>query len=292
MLSEELLQKVRQIEISSRRWVDDVLAGSFKSQFKGQGVQFSEHREYIPGDDVRHIDWKVSARARDFVIRKYEEERERIVMLALDLSGSEYFGSQGKSKNEVAAELAALIAMAANRTGDRVGAIFFAGEVEKVIPPAKGRSHILRLVESVLSFEPRTKGTDLAAALKSVDRVMKHRGMVFVVSDLLAENFGLELKRLGRKHDLTLLQVRDRREKDLELASAVWAEDPETGEEFLFDPRSPRFKKWWKQWSEQQERQIKELAGQGHVDRLIVSGNEDYAGALVSFFRKRALRRR
>src|SRR3954454_1884890 len=161
MLPDEILKKVRLIEITTRKMVDDVMSGSYRSSFKGQGVQFSDHRVYQPGDDVRHIDWKVSARSREPLIKKYEEERELTVFLVVDVSGSEGFGSSSKLKSEMAAEIAGMLAYAAIHTGDKVGVLLFGGEVEKIIPPKKGKQHILRVIRDILTFRAKTKGTDL-----------------------------------------------------------------------------------------------------------------------------------
>src|SRR3954467_6012417 len=165
MLPDELIRKVRRIEITTRKMVDDVMSGSYRSSFKGQGVQFSEHRVYLPGDDIRHIDWKVSARSREPLIKKYEEERELTVFLVVDVSGSENFGSFKKLKSEMAAEIAGMLAYAAIHTGDKVGVLLFAGQVEKIIPPKKGKQHILRVIRDILTFRSKTRGTDLKGAL-------------------------------------------------------------------------------------------------------------------------------
>ena len=212
MLPEDLLRRVRQIEITTRKMVDDVMSGSYRSTFKGHGVQFSEHRLYVPGDDVRHIDWKVSARSRDPLIKKYEEERELTVLLVVDVSGSEAFSSARKLKSEVAAEIAGMLAYAASHTGDKVGVMLFAGEVEKIIRPKKGRQHILRIIRDMLAYRPTTRGTDLAGALDGAGRMMKHAGVVFVLSDFLAEGYELPLKRLARRHDVIAVNVGDERE--------------------------------------------------------------------------------
>src|SRR6478672_9943959 len=186
MLSEELRKKVRLIEIQNRKVIDNVLTGQYRSHFKVHGVQFSEHRLYVPGDDIRHINWNVSARTRDPLVKKFEEERELSVFLVVDLSKSESFSSSTKLKSEVAAEIAGMLAYAASHTGDKVGVMLFAGEVEKIIRPKKGRQHILRIIRDMLAYRSTTKGTDLAGALDGAGRIMKHAGVVFVLSDFLA----------------------------------------------------------------------------------------------------------
>ena len=213
MLPEEILRKVKLIEISTRKVVDDVLTGQYRSHFKGQGVQFSEHRLYVPGDDVRHINWKVSARTKDPLIKKYDEERELTVFIVVDVSGSQTFGSSEKLKSQIAAELGGMLAYAATHTGDRVGVLIFAGEVERIIPPKKGRQHILRVIRDLLTHQSTSRGTDLAGALEATGRIMKHSGVVFVISDFIAENYDIPLKRLARKHDVVAIRVEDEKER-------------------------------------------------------------------------------
>ena len=291
MLPEELLRKVKQIELTTRRMVDDLMSGSFKSQFKGHGVQFSEHRQYIAGDDVRHIDWKVSARTRDPMLKKYEEERELTVFLVVDISGSAAFGSKSKRKQDVAAEVAGMLAYAASQTGDKVGVLLFAGEVEKILPPRKGKQHIMRIIRELLTYVPKTKGTDLRAALESVVRVMKHRGIVFVISDFLAEDYALELRRIGTLHDVVAIQVGDTRERAVPKLGQLLVSNPETGEQTWIDTESYAFKKWMGEfvtrWDETADRAFKG----GQVERLKISTEEDYGEAVVRFFRARGRRR-
>jgi uncharacterized protein (DUF58 family) len=188
MLPEELLHKVRHIEITTRKMVDDLMSGGFKSSFKGHGVQFAEHRLYVPGDDVRHIDWKVSARSRDPLIKKYEEERELTIFLIVDVSASKNFGTTRKLKSELAAEIGGMLAYATARAGDKVGMLMFAGGIEKIVPPKRGRQHNLRIIRDILSYKPMTKGTDLKGALESAHRMMKHSGVVLIKSDFVAQD--------------------------------------------------------------------------------------------------------
>jgi uncharacterized protein (DUF58 family) len=292
MLSEELLKKVRRIEITTRRVVDDVMSGQFRTHFKGQGVQFSEHRQYVPGDDVRHIDWKVSARTRDPLIKKFEEERELSVLLVVDVSGSTDFGSAARIKRDVVAELGGMLAYAAVRTGDKVGALLFAGEVEEIIPPAKGRKHVLRIVRRLLEHAPRTRGTALADALDAAGRAMKHGGIVFVVSDFLAEGYERALKRLARRHDVVAIRVADPRERSVPDVGRLLFFDPETGEERLVDTGSYGFRKWVEEFLKSDEARARHSLQGGRVESLQVSTQEDYGEALVRFFSARSRRRR
>lgn len=292
MLAEELLKKVRRIEITTRRVVDDVMSGQFRTHFKGQGVQFSEHRQYVPGDDVRHIDWKVSARTRDPLIKKFEEERELSVLLVVDVSGSTDFGSAARIKRDVVAELGGMLAYAAVRTGDKVGALLFAGEVEEIIPPAKGRKHVLRIVRRLLEHAPRTRGTALADALDAAGRAMKHGGIVFVVSDFLAEGYERSLKRLARRHDVVAIRVADPRERAVPDVGRLLLADPETGEERLVDTGSYAFRKWVEEFLKSDQARARQSLQGGRVESLQVSTQEDYGEALVRFFNARSRRRR
>jgi uncharacterized protein (DUF58 family) len=290
MLPEELIRKVRLIEVTTRKMVDDVMSGSYRSSFKGQGVQFSEHRVYMPGDDIRHIDWKVSARSREPLIKKYEEERELTVFLVVDVSGSENFGSTKKLKSEMAAEIAGMLAYAAVHTGDKIGVMLFGGEVEKIIPPKKGKQHILRVIRDVLSYRPRTQGTDLAGALESTNRVMKHGGIVFVVSDFMAEGYEVSLKRLARKHDVVAVTVGDVRETEVPEGGQFVFVDPETGRESWVDTSSYAFRKWLKEFRSKSESELTATLKSAQVERLRVLTQEDYGEAVVRFFRARSRR--
>jgi uncharacterized protein (DUF58 family) len=290
-LAEDLVRKVRMIEITTRRMVDDVMSGQYRTHFKGHGVQFSEHRLYVPGDDVRHIDWKVSARSRDPLIKKYEEERELTVLLVVDASGSEAFGSSRKLKSETAAEIAGMLAYAAVHTGDKAGMLIFAGKVEKIIPPKKGRQHVLRIVRDVLSHRAATRGTDLKGALDSAGRIMKHSGVIFVISDFLAEGYEIPLKRLARRHDVVAVQVGDERERQVPDIGHVLLMDPESGEERLVDTGSYAFKKWLEEQKTAHETDTETALKGGRVECLRVLTKDDYGDAVVRFFRKRAKRR-
>jgi len=292
MLREELLRKVRLIEITTRKVVDDAMSGAYKSHFKGHGVQFSEHRLYVPGDDIRHIDWKVSARTRDPHLKKYDEEREVTVFLVVDVSGSEGFGSSGKLKSEMTAEIAGMLTYAATHTGDKVGVLLFAGEVEQIIPPKKGRQHILRIIRELLTYQPRSKGTNLKNALEAAGRIMKHSGIVFVVSDFMAQDYEVSLKRLARKHDVVAVATSDERESLVPELGHILMMDPETGAETLVDTASYGFKKWLTEFQTAHRTDTETAFKGGRVEVLKVTTKEDYAEAVVRFFRARARRRK
>lgn len=292
MLSEEILRRVRQIEVTTRRVIDDLVSGNYRSHFKGHGVQFSEHRQYVPGDDVRHIDWKVSARTRDPLVKKFEEERELTVLIMVDVSGSKAFGSGDKIKSEVAAEIAGLLAYAANRTGDKVGLMLFASEVEKILPPRKGRSQVQRIIRELLAFRPRTRGTNLASALDAASRTLKHAGIVFIVSDFIAEDYGLELKRLARRHDVVALQIADPRERKVPDVGHLLVVDPETGVEHMIDSGSRAFARWLEETQLAQDTDIRTAMTGGRVEIVQLQSDQDYIDAVVRFFRLRARRKR
>lgn len=293
MLSEELRKKVKQIEVTTKRVIDDVLSGGYRSHFKGQGMQFSEHRVYVAGDDVRHIDWKVSARSKETLVKKFEEERELNVLFVVDFSGSGLFGSKKTTKTEASAEIAALLATAAEASGDKTGLILFAGEIEKRVAPKKGRSHLLRIVRDILEAEPKSKGTNLKGALESAARVMKHQGIVFVISDFIAENYDTALKKLARKNEVVAIRVRDKHEWDIPNVGAIAVVDPETGEEGIVDPRSYRFRKWFDNYKKEVDARLKTALRGASVEELPIETREDHVQAVVRFFQaRRRLRRR
>ncbi|OFZ55893.1 MAG: hypothetical protein A2428_06545 [Bdellovibrionales bacterium RIFOXYC1_FULL_54_43] len=292
MLADELLRKVRLIEITTRKRVDDFMSGQYRSHFKGHGVQFSEHRLYVPGDDIRHIDWKVSARTRDLLVKKYEEERELTVFLIVDSSGSGAFGSEAKLKSEVAAEIAGMLSYAASHTGDKVGALLFSGGVDLIIPPKKGRQHNLRIIRDIISHEPETKGTDLRGALDAAGRIMKHSGVVFVISDFMADDYAIALKRLARRHDVVAICVSDQRELEIPEVGHFLFLDPETGAERFVDTSSYNFKNWVKNFREQHQSRREAAMKGGKVEFLQLQTKDDYGEAVVRFFRARTRRQK
>ena len=287
-LDQEILKKVKLIEIHAKRMVDEVTAGQYKSHFKGQGVQFSEHRTYVPGDDIRHIDWKVSARTKDPMVKKYDEERELVVFLIVDLSASGEFGTKFKLKSEVAAEVSAMLAYAASHTGDKVGALIFTSDVEKIVPPKKGRSHVLRIVRDVLTHKPKNKTTDLKKALEVSERLLKHKGIVFIISDFLTEGYEHVLKRVARRHEVVALNVLDGHEWSMpEDMGRVLFENPETGEEFWVDTSQYAFKEWYKKFKQKHREKLTEFFNKNRIEEVTIDAREDYAETLVRFFGRR-----
>src|SRR2546426_12701490 len=230
MIPKEILKKVRQIEIRTNREVTDVLGGQYHSVFKGRGMEFEEVREYLPGDEIRSIDWNVTARFDHPFIKKFKEERELTVMLVVDVSASGQFGSVRQRKNELAAELAAVLAFSAIRNNDKVGVILFTDRVEKYIAQKKGRRHVLRVIREILAFEPEGKGTNLRLALDYLNRVQRRRAVCFLISDFQDEEFRKSLRVAGKRHDVVALSLRDPREEELPAVGLVELRDAETGE--------------------------------------------------------------
>ena len=300
MIPREILKKIRQIELRTNRIVTETLAGQYHSVFKGQGMNFDEVREYQPGDDVRAIDWNVTARMNHPFIKKFVEERELTLMLVVDVSGSGLFGSRDQSKRELAAEIASVLAFSAIRNNDKVGLILFSDEVEKFIPPRKGRSHVLRVIREVLFFEPKKRGTDLVNALEFMARVTAHRAITVVVSDFItAENASgmlpkllqTRLRMLNRKHDVVAVQITDKHELELPALGRLTLEDAETGEILEVNTGSATSRD---AFALRQQKQIADLAKQfrsSGIDSIQLRTNEAYGATLGKFFETREKRR-
>ena len=289
--AQEILKKVRRIEISTRRIVDSVLSGQYHTRFKGQGMQFSDLREYYHGDDIRHIDWKVTARTQTAHIKKFEEERELNVYFIVDVSGSGEFGSKDKSKHEALSEVAALLAFAAVKNGDKVGLILFSDKVERHIPPKKGRPHALRLVTELLYHEPQGRGTDLAAALDFCWEVVKTKAVVFVISDFFAKDYERSLRRLSRRNDVIALRMRDQREVSVPAVGLIEMQDAENGEPFWVNTSSALFKEEFGTRMQVIDAELDQTFGQAGVEHLDLWTHEDYFNRVVEFFRKRRRKR-
>jgi len=286
----EVIRRVRRLEIRTRRLVEESLAGSYHSVFKGRGMEFSEVREYVPGDDVRTIDWNVSARMGHPFVKKFAEERELTVVLVVDASGSERFGSGPSTKMQVSAEISALLAFSAIRNNDRVGLLLFTDRVELFLPPRKGREHGLRVLREVLAIRPRGSGTRIARALEFLQRVVTKRAVIFLVSDFQDEGFERPLRVAARKHDLVALSVADPREARLPDVGLIGVVDPETGERGLIDSGSARVRL---AYAEAAQRRLAELRGTFRrcgVDLLELSTGDSYEMPLTRFFRERARR--
>ena len=293
----EVLKQVRLIELRTRGWVDSLFSGEYHSVFKGQGIEFSEVREYEAGDDVRNIDWNVTARAAKPYIKKHVEERELTVLLAVDLSGSEQFGTRGRFKAELAAEIAAVLALSATRNNDRVGLLIFTDEVEHFVPPRKGRRHALRMIRDVLAFSPERRGTSIAPALDFAGRLLRHRSIVFVLSDFQVGPNGIDsltrtLKLVGRRHDLVAVRITDPREAELPNAGLLVLSDPETGERVVVDSGSREVRADYSRAVRAERDATRKAFRQTAVDEIEVSTGESYIQPLLAFFRRREKRRR
>jgi uncharacterized protein (DUF58 family) len=290
-MNDALLKKVKRIEIATKRMMDDIMTGGYKSHFKGQGVQFSEHRQYTPGDDIRHLDWKVSARSREPLVKLYEEERELNVFIIADLSASLDFGSLKNTKREALAELAAMIAYAASNTGDKVGVLLVTDRVEKIIELKKGRNHVLRIIRDLLTHPTRPGGTALKKALEETRRLMKHSGIVFVLSDFKAEGFDLPMRQLARKHDVVAIRIEDEAEIRIDAAGLFPVLDPETGRTFQLDTRSKTAHERLRLLNEAFDLKTKTLFKQAGVEMLPIQTREDHAERLLQFLRRRKQKR-
>jgi uncharacterized protein (DUF58 family) len=293
MLTRELLKKIRKIEIVTERLVRDRMAGQYHSVFKGSGIAFSEVREYMPGDDIRQIDWNVSARMNEPYVKLFIEEREMTVLLLVDMSASGRFGSREQEKRELAAELAAILAFSAIKNNDRVGLIIFTDEVERYVPPKKGKKHVLRVISEILSFEPRSPRTNLGVGLEFLGRIARRRAVTFLVSDFLAPPAQYEraLRIAARRHDLIPVTVTDPLEEALPSVGLVELEDPETGELVVFDTSGPEgraFAAESRAIRAAREALFKKL----DLDAISVSTDRPYLPALTSFFEARARRLR
>lgn len=294
MLTSELMRKIRRIEIHTRRLVNESFAGEYHSIFKGSGMEFDEVRPYTPGDDIRSIDWNVTARMGSPYIKRFVEERELTVMLVVDASASGEFGSVGRFKRDLAAEIAAVLSFCATTNNDKVGLLIFSDRIERFIPPHKGRSHVLRIIRELLAFAPQGRGTDISLALNTVNRILKRRSIIFLVSDLLAAPAGYKasLAISNRRHDVIALDINDPLEERIPPAGLLALEDAESGIIQTVDTSN----RAWRNTFAERVRQLAEdkaaVLRTCDVDRIPIYTNVDYAPALTAFFRQRARRLR
>ena len=290
MITKELAKKIRVLQITTRKVVNDVLAGEYGSVFRGRGMEFDEVREYMPGDEIRSIDWNVTARTGHPYVKRFVEERELTVMFLVDLSASGSFGSVRKLKNEIAAELCALLAFSAVKNNDKVGLVVFTDRVEMFIPPKKGTKHVLRVIRELLNFKPRPASTDIEGALDYLGRVTTKRSVVFLVSDFQAAGFEKKMRVLGKRHDLIAVTIVDPREVKLPDVGLIELEDAETGEMVLVDTSSAAVRKRYERLGREERQRLKELFNSTGVDQIEVMTDRDYVPRLVSFFRTREKR--
>jgi uncharacterized protein (DUF58 family) len=313
MIPREILKKIRQIEIRTNRLVSETLAGQYHSVFKGQGMNFEEVREYQPGDDVRSIDWNVTARMNHPFVKKFVEERELTVMLVVDLSGSGLFGSGEQSKRELAAEIGSVLAFSAIRNNDKVGLILFTDEVEKFVPPRKGRKHVLRVIREILFSEPRRRGTDLNAALEFLLRVTPHHAIVVILSDFLesgtraltrfkrqfsaggtpnlAHSSYATLRQTNRRHDVVAVQIIDRYEEQLPALGRLVLKDAESGEVIEINTRDTTRRELFKKRATESQTELEKLFRAANIDYIQLRTGQPYASILGRFFENRERRR-
>jgi uncharacterized protein (DUF58 family) len=287
MDTKELLKKVRKIEIKTRRLSDHIFGGEYHSTFKGRGMTFSEVRQYQFGDDVRNIDWNVTARYSEPYVKVFEEERELTMMLMVDVSGSELFGTEQQFKNEVITEIAATLAFSATQNNDKIGLILFSDKVELYIPPKKGRSHVLRIIRELIEFKPESKQTNLAEALKFMQNVMKKKAIVFVLSDFIVDDYHQTMKIVSGKHDVTGIRIYDKREEAIPNIGMVQMEDEETGEYMLVNTSSKKVRLNYGKFYNEKVAYYKESftkSGAGAIDCRV---DESYVKKLLGYFKRR-----
>ena len=288
METSELLKKVRKIEIKTRGLSRNIFAGEYHSAFKGRGMAFSEVREYQFGDDIRDIDWNVTARYARPYVKVFEEEREMTVMLMIDVSGSKNFGTVNMMKNEVTTEIAATLAFSAIQNNDKIGVIFFSDKIEKFIPPLKGRKHILYIIRELLDFQPENKKTDISQSLKYLTNVLKKRCTTFLISDFIDKgNYSDALTIANRKHDVVAIQVYDRRETELPPVGLIKMKDAETGRERWIDSSSSGVRKMYGEWWNRRQEDMAQSFNKCRVDSVSIRTEDDYVKSLLALFHKR-----
>ncbi len=290
MNEKEILKKIQRIEIFTNRLVNTVFAGEYESVFKGQGITFDEVREYQVGDEIRTIDWNVTARMGLAYIKKYVEERELVMMLVVDMSASTSFGSIAETKAEIAAEIAALLAFSAIKNNDKVGLICFTDTVEHFVPPRKGKRHVLRVVRDILHFQPKQSGTNIETALAFVDRVLKPHSVVFLISDFKDTGYEKQLRLSSKRHSLIAITLQDRREVELPDVGLIELEDAESGERVIVDTRSEEARRLYTELNQRADAERRQVFRANQVDSIHIRTDESYVKPLIRFFRQRAAR--
>ncbi len=291
MLPAELLKKVKLLEIQTRKIVNSLFAGEYHSAFKGQGMAFSDFREYVPGDDVRNIAWTLTARAGKPFIKKYDEEREQTLMVVVDVSGSGLFGSKELLKIEVIAYLSALLSFSAIKNNDRVGLLLFSNTVEHFVPPKKGRAHVHRILRDILFHEPKNSQTKISVALEHLQNVLKKKTNLFIFSDFMDQGYEVALRYLARKHEVAAIVVEDPLEHEIPKMGLVEMQDPETREIVTVDTSSMLFQKWFKEESKKRREFRNQELKRSNVARVEVSTAKDYVDPLIAYFKNRKRRR-
>lgn len=290
MEAKEVFKKVRKIEIKTRGLSNQIFSGHYHSSFKGKGMAFSEVREYMYGDDIRNIDWNVTARFHHPYIKIFEEERELTVMLLIDVSGSNEFGTRVQMKEDQMTEIAAVLAFSAIQNNDKVGVIFFSDKVEKFIPPKKGSTHILRIIRELIDFKPSSQRTDISEALRYLTNALKKRCTAFLISDFMDKGFGDALKIAGNKHDIVALRIFDVRESELPAVGLVKIYDKETGEKRWIDTSSAKVRAQYSKWWTDHDKYLHSLFIKSGVDAAHIRTDQDYVKPLINLFKKREAR--
>ena len=287
MDTKELLKKVRKIEIKTKRLSNHVFGGEYHSTFKGRGMTFSEVRSYQFGDDVRSIDWNVTARYNEPFVKVFEEERELTMMLVVDISGSEFFGTRLQSKKEIITEIAATLAFSATQNNDKIGLLLFSDQMELFIPPKKGRSHVLRIIRELLEFQPKGKNTDLVEALKYMSNVMKKKAIIFVLSDFMTDGYQQTLKILSGKHDVTGIRIYDEREEEIPSLGLVQMQDGETGEHMMVNTSSKSVRRAYATYFKEREAYFKDSFNKSGAGTINTRVDEGYVKKLLGYFKRR-----
>jgi uncharacterized protein (DUF58 family) len=287
MIPAALLKKVRKIEIRTTRLVNDLFGGEYESVFKGQGIEFADVREYVPGDDIRTIDWNVTARSQHPFVKKFVETRELTVFFVVDMSGSQYFGSTDKLKSEIAAEITAILAFSAVKNNDKTGMLIATEGMEKFIPVKKGRNHALRVIREILGYQPQKRGTQLAGALEYLYRVQTRTSVIFLISDFMDEGYEKALKILSRKHDVIAVQLRDTLEQKFPPIGLIELADRETGKTMLVDTASDIFQKRFTKATQAKQAALEKLFKRLQIDRIEIPANASYVDPLFKFFKSR-----
>ncbi len=287
MNTAEILKKVRKIEIRTTKLVNDLFGGEYQSVFKGQGIEFADVREYVPGDDIRSIDWNVTARSDKAFIKKYVEERELTVIFAVDMSGSQNFGSHYKLKSEIAAEVTALLSFSAVKNHDKTGLLIFTNEVEKFVPVKKGKTHVLRVVREILGYKAKKKGTRIQSAAEFLMRVLTRTAVIFLISDFMDTDYEKGLKVLSQRHDVIAVQIKDPLESTLPSAGIVEFYDNESDKPMLLDSSSKRVRKAFEQSEINRLDRVDSLFKRLGIDKIVISASESYVEPLIRFFKRR-----
>lgn len=287
MNTAEILKKVRKIEIRTTKLVNDLFGGEYQSVFKGQGIEFADVREYVPGDDIRSIDWNVTARSDRAFIKKYIEERELTVIFAVDMSASQYFGSHYRLKSEIAAEVTALLSFSAVKNHDKTGLVIFTDEVEKFVPVKKGKTHVLRVVREILGYKAKKSGTRIQSAAEFLSRILTRTAVIFIISDFIDHDYERGLKILSQRHDVIAIQIKDPIESSLPSAGIVELYDNESGRSILLDSSSKKVRHTFEQAETTRLDKLDSLFKKLGIDKISISSEESYVEPLIRFFKKR-----